>query len=94
MQISFSKAIYGLASCPDALQGRHAFLLLLHERLLNVERSYHYVRAVIPARSAKPPGIYPHVCGSTWSLKDLSHFQTFKTLSNAALYVLMSVLAS
>ena len=55
MQISCSKAIYGLASCADALQGRHAFVLFPpHERLLNVERSYHYVRAVIPLMSAKP----------------------------------------
>ena len=38
-----------------------------HERLLNVERSYHYVRAVIPAMSSKPLGIYPHVCVSTRS---------------------------
>ena len=57
-----------MCACVDALQGRHAFLLSPpHERLLNVERSYHYVRAVIPAMSSKPLGIYPHVCVSTRS---------------------------
>ena len=62
MENSFNKAIYGLASCPDALQGRHALLLL------PPRTSAQHVRAVIPAMSAKPLGIYPHVCGSTWSL--------------------------
>ena len=43
MQISCNKVIYGLASCADARQGRHAFPLSPpHEHLLNVERSYHY----------------------------------------------------
>ena len=52
-----------------------------HERLLNVERSYHYVRAVIPAMSSKPLGIYPHVCVSTRSEigpRILRHLQTYQ----------------
>ena len=54
-----------------------------------------YVQAVMPAMSANPLGIYPHVCVSTWSvMRTLTFSDIYKILDNVVLYVLMSVLAS
>ena len=54
-----------------------------------------YVRAVMPAMSAKPPAIYPHVCESTWSvIGPLTFSNIYIILHNVALYVLMSVLVA
>ena len=55
---------------------------------------FFYVQAVIPAMSANPLGIYPHVYVSTWSvIRNLTFSDIYKILDNVALYVLMSVLA-
>ena len=52
------------------------------------------MRAVIPALSAKPLGIYPHVCVNIWSvIGPLRVSDIYKILNNVARYVLMSVLA-
>ena len=49
----------------------------------------------MPVRSAKPLGIYPQVCVSTWSvIEPLAFPNIYKVLNNLALYVLMGVLAS
>ena len=54
-----------------------------------------YVQAVMPAMLAKPLGIYPHVCVSTWSVMEpLTFSNILKIPNNVTLYVLMSVLAS
>ena len=45
--------------------------------------------------SEKPPGIYPHVCVSTWSvIGPLTFSDIYRIFHNDLLYVLMSVLAS
>ena len=45
--------------------------------------------------SAKPLGIYPQVCVSTWSvIGPLTASDIYQILNNVALRVLMSVLAS
>ena len=52
-----------------------------------------YVRTVLPAMSAKPPGIYQHVCVSTWSvIGPLTFSNICIILHNVALHVLMSIL--
>ena len=49
----------------------------------------------MPAMSAKPLGIYPQVCVSTWSvIGPLTASDINQILNNVALRVLMSVLAS
>ena len=49
----------------------------------------------MPAMSAKPLGIYSHVCVSTWSvIGPLTVSDIYQILNNVALHVLMSVLAS
>ena len=52
------------------------------------------VQAVMPAMSAKPPGIFP-LYMSTFSVTGpLKVLNTYKILSNAALYALMTVSVS
>ena len=90
MQISFNEAVY---QTPFRVVTRSCFSP--YEPLLSVKRSYYYVRAVMPPTSAKPLGIYQHVCGSSWSMiGPLTFSDIYKILNNAALYVLMSVIAS
>ena len=49
----------------------------------------------MPIMSAKPFGIYPHVCVSTWSvIEPLIFSDIYKILNNVVLNILMSVLAS
>ena len=49
----------------------------------------------MPALSAKPLGVYPHVCENIWSvIGPLRVSDIKKILNNVARYVLMSVLAS
>ena len=51
-----------------------------------------YVQAVMPAMLAKPLGIYPHVCVSTWSvIEPLTFSNILKIPNNVALYVLMMI---
>ena len=53
------------------------------------------VGAVMPTMSAKPPGSFPRAYVSTCSvIGPLIFLNTYKILSNAALYALMTVLAS
>ena len=52
-----------------------------------------YVRALMPAMSAKPLDIYPHAYMSTWSMiGPLTFSDIYIILHNVALFVLMSVL--
>ena len=54
-----------------------------------------YVQAVMPVMSAKPLGIYPHVCMSTWSvIEPLTFSDIYKILNNVVLNILMNVLVS
>ena len=53
------------------------------------------VRAVMPAMSAKPPGIFPRAYVSTFSVTGpLTFLDTYKILSIAALRALLTVSAS
>ena len=53
------------------------------------------VRAVVPAMSAKPPGIFPHAYMSTFSVIGPRTFLSiYKILNIAALYALVTVSAS
>ena len=53
------------------------------------------VRAVMPAMSAKPPGIFPRAYVSTFSVTGpLTSLNTYKILSIAALRALLTVSAS
>ena len=53
------------------------------------------VRAVVPAMSAKPPGIFPRAYVSTFSVIGPRTFlNIYKILNIAALYALVTVSAS